>query len=46
MIPIPIYHCWCWCQALSKRFGLPFLDTQAILTLKLKAKEKVEAGDG
>ncbi|CAM9726838.1 unnamed protein product [Pylaiella littoralis] len=33
-------------MALAKRFGLPYLDTQAILTLKLKAKEKVEAGDG
>lgn len=34
------------CQSLAKRFGLPYLDTQAILTLKLKAKERVDAGDG
>lgn len=33
-------------QSLAKRFGLPYLDTQAILTLKLNAKEKVEAGNG
>eukprot|EP00903_Cladosiphon_okamuranus_P007958 g7681.t2 len=30
-------------MSLAKRFGLPYLDTQAILTLKLRAKEKAEA---
>lgn len=37
--------CSALCQSLAKRFGLPYLDTQAILTLKLKAKERVEADD-
>eukprot|EP00904_Undaria_pinnatifida_P000820 jgi/Undpi1/10739/HiC_scaffold_29.g13187.m1 len=33
-------------MSLAKRYGLPYLDVQAILTMKQSAKEKVEAGDG
>ncbi|CAM9432320.1 unnamed protein product [Ectocarpus sp. 6 AP-2014] len=33
-------------MALAKQFGLPYLDVQAILTLKIKAKENVETIEG
>lgn len=43
--PVPRRRCF-FRQALAKQFGLPYLDVQAILTLKIKAKENVETIEG